>query len=87
MSLSIVADIWKALKPDLEYNSVGGAADSLVNILIDYDFETAEIKQEFRRDKDVMDALDSYIDQNQEEEEEEDYEDEEEDYRDDDSGW
>jgi hypothetical protein len=91
MSLEVIAEFWKAIKPDLEYNSVSAAADSLVNILIDHDYNPGDIKEEFRRDKDVMEALDSYIAASEDEDMDADYdsdEDEESDEDDDyDSGW
>ena len=89
MSLTVIAEIWSALKPELEYNSVTSAADTLVDILIDSDYDPANIKEEFRRDKDVMEALDSYIAETEDEEDEEDYDDEESEDEDGnhDSGW
>lgn len=91
MSIEVVAELWNAIKVDLEYNSVGNAADSLVNVLIDHDFTPADIKAEFRRDKDVMEALESYIDDHPEDEEDDADYDEEEDEEDSDadydSGW
>jgi hypothetical protein len=90
MSLEVIAEVWKALKPDLEYNSVSAAADSLVNILVDHDYNPADIKEEFRKDKVVMEALDSYIAATEDEELDETYDsDEDEESEEDgyDSGW
>ena len=87
MSIEVVAELWNVIKVDLEFNSVSNAADSLVNVLIDHDYTPADIKSEFRRDKEVMEALESYLDDHSEDEEAVDeYEDEEE-TEDDDSGW
>lgn len=90
MSIEVVAELWKAIKVDLEFNSVESAADSLVNVLIDYDYTPADIKAEFKRDKEVMDALDSYLDDHPEDEDmDADYDEDEEEETDPDEhgGW
>ena len=50
------------------------AADSLVNLLIDHGYDVDEIKENFRGDKDIANALIYFSEQ---EEYEEDWEDEE----------
>lgn len=81
MSLPIAAEVWNALKSEIDENNLGYAAENLINVLIDNDFEAAEIKQEFRRDTHVMDALKDYV-ASQEDEEDYTEEEEEEDYDD-----
>ena len=80
MSIAIVAEIWRALKQEIDSANLDDAAESLINILIDNDFETAEIRSAFRGDSVVMDALSDY---NSQLEDEEDYDDDEEDYEED----
>ena len=88
MSITVVAEVWRALKTEIDEANLPDAAESLVNVLIENDYEASEIKAEFRRDVDVMDAVKSYI-ASQEDEEEEYYEEEEEDYdyEDDEDNW
>ena len=81
MSLTLVAEVWHALKSEMDENNLPYAAESLINVLIDNDYEAADIKAEFRRDSVVMDALKDYV-ASQEEEEEYEEEEDDEDYED-----
>lgn len=78
MSITVVAEVWRALKHEIDETSLPDAAESLVSILIENDYETAEIKDVFRRDTEVVEALRSYNSQFEDEEEYEEYEEEEE---------
>lgn len=84
MSISVIAEVWRALKTEIIDSNLPDAAESLVNVLIDNDYEAAEIKSAFRGDSEVMDALSDYNaqyedeDEYEEEEEEEDYDDDDE---------
>ena len=78
MSLTVISEVWRALKVEIDENNLPDAAESLVNVLIDNDYDTEEIKDAFRREPVVMEALrdnDSQYDEEEEEleEEEEDY--------------
>ena len=81
MSITLAAEVWRALKGEIDEANLPDAAESLINVLIDNDYESADIKAEFRRDSDVMDALREY-NASQEDEEEYEEEEEEEDYDD-----
>ena len=85
MTIEVVADVWRALKAEIDEANWPDAAENLINVLIDNDYDTDEIKSGFRRDADVMSALKEYV-ASQEDEEEDDYEDEE-DYEDDEDNW
>lgn len=85
MSITVIHEVWRVLKIEIDENVLPDAAESLVDVLIQNDYEASDIKEEFRRDSDVMDALKAYI-ASQEEEEEEEYE-EEEDDEDYDDNW
>ena len=62
MSLLIVNEIWKLLKPNLEAGTVAEeAADNLVNYLIDENYSPNEIKQAFRGDAYIKRALEFFI--------------------------
>jgi len=82
MSLDFVAEVWDALRSHIDSNERKDAADTLINLLIDNDYEAADIKESFRGDKDILDALKFYVDQH---DQEEDYEDD--DFEDLDDEW
>jgi len=78
MSLDLVAEVWDALRDHIDFNSRSEAADVLVNLLIDNNYETDEIKNSFN-DKDIRNALKAYIEEHDQDEDYEDYEDSDED--------
>ena len=87
MSLALVNEIWKVLKPSIETGDIGSAAETLVNDLVDEAYSPAEIKQVFRLDSDVKGALSYYLEtpewgllEDEEEDDSIDYYDDEEDY-------
>ena len=73
MSLSIVSEVWEVLREHVDFNDRSEAADSLVNYLMDNNYEVDDIKSEFK-DKDVTKALKGYAEQHFQEEEYEDHE-------------
>lgn len=80
MSLSIVSEVWEVLREHVDFNDRSEAADSLVNYLMDNNYEVDDIKSEFK-DKDITKALKGYAEQHFQEEDYEEYEDEDEDDR------
>ena len=85
MSITVIHEVWRVLKTEIDENVLPDAAESLVDVLIQNDYEASDIKAEFRRDSDVMDALKAFIASQEDEEEE--YEEEEEDDEDYDDNW
>ena len=79
MSLDFVAEVWDALRSHIDSNERKDAADTLINLLIDNDYEAADIKESFRGDKDILDALKFYVDQHDQEDDYEEDEDEDQD--------
>ncbi len=77
MSITVVAEVWRALKFEIDGSNLPDAAETLVNVLIENDFEPADIKEAFRRETEVMQALRDYNSQFVEEEEYEEYEEDE----------
>jgi hypothetical protein len=75
MSLDFVAEVWDALRSHIDFNERSDAADTLINLLIDNNYEADDIKDAFRGDKEMLKALKGYAEQNDVEEEYEDYED------------
>jgi len=83
MSITVIHEVWRAIKSEIDDANLSYAAEGLVDVLIQNDYEATEIKAEFRKDSEVMDAVKAYM--ASQEEEEEDYEEEEEEDYDDDN--
>ena len=71
MNLDFVAEVWDALRSHIDYNDRSDAADTLINLLIDNNYEASDIKDSFKNDKEVLKALKGYTDQQDGEEYEE----------------
>jgi len=78
MPMDVAYDIWTELKRYLSTPDRTEAADALVNVLIDNDYDAEDIKSVFKDDNDIKRALQSYL-QDAEEEIDEDMEDYDED--------
>lgn len=72
MSIDFIAEVWDALRPHVDSNERKDAADTLINLLIDNDYEAADIKEAFRGDKDILGALKFYVEQHDQEDDEDD---------------
>jgi hypothetical protein len=68
MSLDFVAEVWDALRFHIDLNDRSDAADSLINLLIDNNYEADEIKDAFKGDKEMLKALKGYAEQHDTEE-------------------
>lgn len=80
MSLDFVAEVWDALRSHIDMNERKDAADTLVNLLIENNFQPDEIKDAFRGEKEILTALKDYVSEHEVDDyEEEYYEDEEDD--------
>jgi len=75
MSLDFVVEVWDALRSHIDFNDRTDAADSLINLLIDNNYEPEDIKDVFRGEKEVLDALKDYLEQQDIEEDYDEYED------------
>lgn len=85
MSLTFVAEVWEVLSSHINHGyDRDEAADSLVNLFIDNNYDVEEIKDAFRGDKVIIKALQSYMDQHEEDYEDDDYYDDDDD---DDDEW
>jgi len=78
--IDIAADLWSELKRYISVPDRGEAADLMINLLIDNDYNADEIKSAFKGDTDVRHALQSYLDDNADDEDEEEYEEDSEEY-------
>jgi len=61
MSIGLIGEVWRLLKGNIEAGDIDGAAETLVNYLVEEDYSAHEIKNTFRGDKDIKDALDFYL--------------------------
>ena len=78
MNLELAADLWSVLSEYIDLHDKPAAAETLVTLLIENNYEADDIKDSFRQEKHVLTALKEYITAYSDEEEYEDYEDEEE---------
>jgi hypothetical protein len=83
MSMDLSYEIWNELKRYISTVERDEAADVLVNLLIDNDYDAENIKSVFKNDSDIKRALKEYLKDHEEEEEDDDLEEEEEDDYDD----
>ena len=79
MSVDVAYDIWTEFRRFLSTPDHAEAADALVNVLIDNDYDAEDIRSAFKGDVDVKRALQSYLDDAEEdtEEDNEDYDEDE----------
>jgi hypothetical protein len=77
MSLDFVVEVWDALRSHIDLNDRTEAADSLINLLIDNNYEPSDIKDVFSGEKEVLSALKDYLEQQDIEDEYEDYDEDE----------
>lgn len=73
MSLDFTAEVWDALRSHIDLNERSDAADTLINLLIDNNYEADDIKDAFRGDKEILTALKGYVEQHDVEDDYEDY--------------
>jgi hypothetical protein len=77
MKLDFVAEVWDALRSHIDFNDRTDAADSLVNLLIDNNYEAEDIKDAFKGDKEMLTALKENLAHQDTEESYEDYDEDE----------
>ena len=75
MKLDFVAEVWEVLRSHVDFNDRSDAADSLINLLIENNYDVDDIKDSFKGDKDISVALKYYASQHDTEEEFEEYDD------------
>ena len=61
MSLDLAQEIWSELKQFLSEVDRSDAADCLVHLLVDHDYDADSIKSAFKSDGDVKSSLRAYI--------------------------
>ena len=69
MSVEVAYDIWSELKRYMSSVDRAEAADTMVSVLIDNDYDADEIKEAFKDDKDIRKVLQSYLEDTDSEEE------------------
>jgi hypothetical protein len=61
MSVGLIHEVWKTLKASIEIGDPDGAAELLVNYLIEEDYSPNEIKNAFKGDSYIKGALEFYL--------------------------
>lgn len=56
--------MWDILKPNIQVGDVNDAAESLVNYLVDNDYDPQEIKRTFKGDSSIQKAVGYFIESN-----------------------
>jgi hypothetical protein len=78
MSVELSKEVWDELKRYVNVVDRADAAETLVSVLIDNDYDADDIKSVFKSDSEVKKALTSYLkdhaDDDDEDEDEEDFE-------------
>ena len=87
MSVDLAAAVWEELKRYVSTLDRTEAADAMVNLLIDSNFDADEIRNAFRSDSEIKKALNAYISDRSDDEEESDDEDADNDYDDDEEDY
>jgi len=67
MAVDLAHDLWQELKRYISVPDRSDAADTLVNLLVDNDFDAEQIKDAFKGDNDIKKALQSFLDNVEEE--------------------
>ena len=82
MSVDLAAAVWEELKRYIGTLDRTEAADAMVNLLVDSNFDSDEIREAFRGDAEIKKALNAYISDQEDDEEDVDDDDidEDEDY-------
>jgi hypothetical protein len=62
MSVDLAYDLWNELKRFIGGADRAEAADSMVNLLIDNDFDADDIRSAFKGDAEVKRAVEVYLD-------------------------
>jgi hypothetical protein len=73
MSVDLVHDLWQELKRYISVTDRGDAADTMVNLLIDNDYDAEQIRDSFKSDNDIKRALQSYLDEDFDDADEQDF--------------
>jgi len=79
MAVDLAHDLWQELKRYISAVDRSEAAETLVNLLVDNDYDAEQIRDAFKGDNDVKRALQSYLEDMEEDlddEDEDDYNDE-----------
>ena len=76
MDEHLASVIWDELKRYINTVDRSEAAENLVSILVDNDCDPENIKDAFKGDKDIKNAVGNYLNNEEEEPEEEDFDDE-----------
>jgi len=71
-SLTLLVEMWQAVKESVIASDRAAVADNVVSLLVDHDVSPEEIRRAFRGEGDIIDSLKFYIDDDESWEEDED---------------
>lgn len=69
MSIEVAAELWGELRRYVNTVDRSEAAESVVSLLIDHDYDADDIRDAFKGDSDIKRALAEYLGNNQDSEE------------------
>ncbi len=72
MTIELTKEIWSELKRYVNNIDRAEAAETLISVLIDNDFDADDIKSEFKNDPEVKKALAQYLEDHGDEEDDDD---------------
>jgi hypothetical protein len=87
MSAEVTSEIWGELKRYVNVVDRMDAAESIVSILIDHDYDIDEIREAFKGDSDIKKALTAYLDNDKDYAEDDEEAEEEDPDNSDDDNW
>lgn len=73
--LVLVSELWEVIKPSIISTDRSGVADNIASVMVDHGYGVDEIREAFRGDYDIVEALKYYSDEEWTDEEEEDSDD------------
>jgi len=80
MAVDLAHDLWQELKRYISIPDRSEAADTVVSLLVDNDYDAEQIRDAFKGDNDIKRALQRFIDDPEEDLDDEDEQDYDEDY-------
>lgn len=74
MSIELAKEVWVELKQYISVVDIDEAAETMVSLCIDNDIDPDDIRLTFKGDRDIKKALQGYLADHVDDEEDEDYE-------------
>lgn len=75
MAVDLVQEVWQELKRYIGPSDRSDAADTLINLLIDHDYDAEQIRDAFKGDNDIKRSLREYLEEDAEMDDDDPYDD------------